>query len=309
MRTIPLDSTILNTTVACGRKVKMEFIDNWRPAEKPEALEKGDLLHQMFAHYYRGKKEGRTKTDMGHALLIAEAIAKGREAATPMALSQATIEEDIRQFRENILYWQRDGWKILEVEQSFSKVLFERPDDPEWLASGGARGKEGIRILYEGIIDLVVETPSPNMIAVVDHKSASRKSNPVKTSNQFMGYCYCLGYPQIIINRVGFQKTLSPEERFQRLFISYEKELLKEWVQQAVYWAQVLASYIDNNYFPPNFTSCDKYAGCIFQQVCNTIPQVRDFKLQSFYYQGEPWSPHTRDKKLLLEEEGEDAAK
>jgi hypothetical protein len=213
-----------------------------------------------------------------------------------MALSQAMVEEDIRQFRENILYWQRDGWKILEVEQSFSKVLYERPDAP---------GKEVIRILYEGIIDLIVEHPSPAGIYVVDHKSASRKSTPAKTSNQFMGYCWSLGMNQIIINRVGFQKTLPASERFQRLFISYENELLKEWVQQAVYWAQVLASYMDNNYFPPNFTSCDKYAGCIFQQVCGTIPQVRDFKLQSFYYQGEPWSPHTRDKKPL---EDEDAA-
>lgn len=297
MRTIPLDSTILNTLQNCGRKVKMEFIDNWRPAEKAEALEKGDLLHQMFAHYYRGRRDGRTKADMDHALLIAESIAKGREAAVNMALSLATVEEDVKQFRENVLYWQRDGWKILEVEQSFSKILYERPDTPE---------REGIRVLYEGIIDLVVEHPSPHMIAVVDHKSASRKSNPVKTSNQFMGYCWCLDKSEIIINRIGFQKTLPAAERFQRIFISYEKELLREWVQSAVYWAQVLASYIDNNYFPPNFTSCDKYSGCIFQQVCNTIPQVRDFKLQSFYYQGEPWSPHTRDKKPS--EEGEEDA-
>lgn len=298
MRTIALDSTILNTLVSCGRKLKMEFIDNWRPAEKAEALEKGDLLHQMFAHYYRGKKEGRTLQDFSHATLIAEAIAVGRTAAIPMSLSMATVDEDIRQFRENVLHWQRDGWKVMEVEQSFSRVLFERPDTPE---------REGLRILYEGIIDLIVEHPSPHGIYIVDHKSASRKSNPTKLSNQFMGYCWALDMHQVIINRVGFQKTLGAEERFQRLFVSYERELLREWVQQAVYWAHMLISYIDHKYFPPNFTSCDKYGGCIFQQVCCTIPQVRDFKLQAFYYQGEPWSPHTRDKKLLLDEDKENA--
>jgi hypothetical protein len=35
------------------------------------------------------------------------------------------------------------------------------------------------------------------------------------------------------------------------------------------------------------------------------IPQVRDFKLQSFYYQGDPESS-PRDKKAQLEKEQED---
>lgn len=278
----------------------MEFIDNWRPTEKAEALEKGDLIHQMFATYYRGKKEGKTVQDESHALLVAEAMARAREASVEMSLSLPTVEEDIKQFKENILYWQRDGWKILDVEEPFSKVLYERPDTPE---------REGFRVLYEGIIDLRVEHPSPHGIYIVDHKTGSRRVTPSKLSNQFMGYCWALGMNQVIINKVGFQKTLSAEERFQRMVLSYERELLNEWAQQAIYWAHVLVGYIDQKYFPPNFTSCDKYAGCIFQQVCGTIPQVRDFKLNSLYYQGEPWSPHTRDKKKNIEkEEGENAA-
>jgi hypothetical protein len=289
MRTIALDSQILNTLQSCARKLKFEFIDNWRPTEKAEALEKGDLIHKMFAHYYRGKMAGRTKDDVSHAVLIAAAIAEARQEAIPMSLSAATVEEDIRQFKENVLYWQNDGWNILEIEQPFSKTLFERADTPE---------REGIRIIYEGIIDAVVEHPSPYGKYIVDHKTASRRAEPNKLSNQFMGYCWALGMNQVIINRIGFQKTLSASERFQRLHIQYDKEIIREWVQQAVYWAHVLAGYIDQGYFPPNFTSCDKYAGCIFQQVCKSVPGVRDFKLQSFYYQGETWSPLTRDKHL-----------
>jgi len=264
------------------------FVDNWRPTEKAEALEKGDLMHKMLAHYYRGKKEGLTKADKSHAILIAQAIAEGRKEALPMQLSIMTAEEDIRQFKENILYWQRDGWRILDVERSFSKVLYERPDTPE---------REGLRILYEGIIDLVVEHPSPHGIYVVDHKTSSRRAEARKLSNQFMGYCWALGMNQVIVNKIGFQKTLSASERFQRQFLSFERELIKEWVQQAVYWVHVLVGYIEQDYFPPNFTSCDKYSGCIYEQVCSSIPQVRDFKLQSHYYQGDPWSPHTRDNK------------
>jgi hypothetical protein len=297
MRTIAVDSQILNTLVSCGRKVKMQFIDNWRPTEKAEALEKGDLMHKMLAYYLRGKKAGMTARDEDHALLIAGAIAEGRKEYLPMQLSVATAEEDIKQFKENVLYWQRDGWKVLEVEESFSKVLYERPDTPS---------RPGLRILYEGIIDAIVEHPSPHGVYIVDHKTASRRSNPNKLSNQFMGYCWAFGMNQVIINKIGFQKSIPASERFQRQFISYEKEIIKEWVQQTVYWVHVLAGYIDQNYFPPNFTSCDKYSGCIFQQVCCSIPQVRDFKLSSQYYQGDPWSPHTRDKKE--EEVGETEA-
>ena len=251
-------------------------------------------MHKMLAHYYRGKRQGLTKQDESHALLIAGAIAEGRKQALPMQLSITTAEEDVRQFKENILYWQRDGWRILEVEQSFSKILYERPDE---LDSEGRVIREGLRIVYEGIIDLIVEHPSPHGIYIVDHKTAQRRSTAHKLSNQFMGYCWALEMNQIIINKIGFQKTIPAAERFQRQFITYERELIKEWVQQAVYWIHVLVGYMDQNYFPPNFTLCDKYSGCIFTQVCCTIPQVRDFKLQSHYYQGEPWSPHTRDKK------------
>lgn len=292
MRTIALDSQILTGIQNCGRKTKFDFIDHWRPTTKAEALEKGDLLHKMFAYYYRGKRDGLTKDDMSHATLIAGAIAQGREAAREMEIGVLTVEEIISVFKQNILHWQRDGWKVLEVEQSFSKLLFERPDEP---------GREGLRILYEGIIDLVVEHPQPHGIYIVDHKSQSRKWDPFKLSNQFMGYCWALEMNQIIINNVGFQKTLPNDQRFTRKHVSYERDLIREWVQQAIYWTHVLVGYMDQGFFPPNFTSCEKYSGCIYQQVCTTIPQVRDFKLESFYHKGEPWSPHTRDAKEAKE--------
>lgn len=286
MRTIALDSTILNTLQNCGRKVDLEFLRNWRPTEKAEALEKGDLMHQMLAHYYRERRKGRTKDPNMHSIVIAEAVELGRRAAAGMDLSVSTSEEDIKQFKENIMFWQQDGWEILEVEQPFSKVLYERPDQP---------GKEGLRILYEGVIDLVVQNPSPYAICIVDHKTSSRRGTVSKLSNQFMGYSWAMNVQQVIINKIGFQKTLPPRERFNRVFLQYERELLKEWTRNTIYWVHVLVGYVDQKYFPPNFTSCDKYSGCIFKGVCESIPAVREFKLQAHFYEGKPWSPHTRD--------------
>jgi hypothetical protein len=292
MRTIALDSQILNTLQACGRKVDLEFLRNWRPTEKAEALEKGDLMHRMLAHYYRERKKGRTKDPNQHSLVVGEAIELGRRAASTMDISVSTSEEDIRQFKENILFWQADGWEILEVEQPFSKVIYEREDKP---------GREGLRILYEGVIDLVVVNPSPYGVFIVDHKTSSRRGNVSKLSNQFMGYSWAMSVNSVIINKIGFQKTLAAKDRFNRLYLQYEREVLKEWVRNTIYWVHVLVGYVDQNYFPPNFTSCDKYSGCIFKDVCESIPQVREFKLQAHFYEGKPWSPHTRD-----DEDGEE---
>lgn len=280
MRTIALDSQILNTVSMCARKVDLGFIKNWRPTEKAEALEKGDLMHRMLKHYYVARKNGRT--DLHN--VIEEAVAIGRAATIEMDLNESTIDENIKQFTAYCHYYNQDGWEPLEVEQSFSRELYRREDTPEL---------EGLSILYEGVIDLIAKTP--HGIFVIDHKTASRRSSPTRLSNQFMGYAWATGSHNVIVNRIGFQKTLKENERFQRLFLSYNDPLLIEWIQSATYWTEMLVSYIDSNYFPPNFTSCDKYAGCIFQEVCEAIPEVREFKLQSRFYVGEPWSPHTKE--------------
>lgn len=280
MRTIALDSQILNTVSACARKVNLEFLQNWRPTEKAEALEKGDLMHRMLRHLYQSKKDGRK--DMIEVMREAEAIA--RVISVDMDLSDSTVEENIMQFKAYSIWYASDGWVPLEIEKPFSKVLYRREDAP---------GQDGLQILYEGVIDLIVETP--HGVFVADHKTASRRSTPSKLSNQFMGYAWATESLNIVVNRIGFQKTLGEAERFQRIFLSYNTPLLDEWTEQAVYWTKMLVSYIDSGYFPPNFTSCDKYAGCIFEGVCTAIPDVREFKLMTNFYVGDPWSPHTRD--------------
>lgn len=307
MRTIALDSQILNTVAACGRKANLEFLKNWRPTEKAEALEKGDLMHRMLAHYYRARQAKRGDV----RIVIEESEQIARVAAVEMDLTDSTVDENIGQFKQYALYYQNDGWVPLEVERPFSKVLYRRDDEVVWRVGDvvategtpGARGtvvKEGLQILYEGVIDLVADTP--HGVFVVDHKTSSRRGTPTKLSNQFMGYCWATGSNNFIVNKIGFQKSLSEKDRYERPFLSYNQPILSEWAEQAIYWTRVLVNYIDTGYFPPNFTSCDKYSGCIFQKVCEAIPEVREFKLMTNFYVGEPWSPHTRDKKAADEQ-------
>jgi len=105
----------------------------------------------------------------------------------------------------------------------------------------------------------------------------------------------------IFVNRIGFQKTLAPSVRFQRIPLSYPTPRITEWRYWAVYWIKLYQFYLENGIWPPNFTSCDKYGGCIYQNVCEAIPDAREDRIAVLFRKGERWSPHDRDKKYLEE--------
>lgn len=299
-KVIVADSQILNTVMSCGRKTKLEFKLNLRPHKKAMALEKGDLIHRMLHPYYYG----RIANPKPHHLMVGDnphPYAKfigmpfkelvdtcceiGRLASFDMDLEPEYRNECIKQFREYAFHFAGDGWISLEVEQPFSRTLYE---------------DEQLIILYEGIVDLMADGPLGRI--VVDHKSASRRENPSDLSNQFMGYCWALDSARLIVNRIGFQKTLSAGERFQRIVMNYPEGRINEWQYWAVYWLKVYAFYAENDVWPPNYTSCDKYSGCIFQQICTRIPEAREYTMQTKYKIVEPWSPYTRDTSKLLED-------
>jgi len=301
-KVIVADSQILNTVMACGRKTKLEFKLNLRPNKKAEEIEKGDLMHRMLHPYYYGritnpKEHHLFMTVDGNKMphpyaqfiglpmkdLVDTCTEIGRLASFDMDLEPEYRNECIKQFRAYAFHFAGDGWITLEVEQSFTRKLYE--DDQ-------------LIILYEGIVDLVADGPMGRI--VVDHKTASRRETPSDLSNQFMGYCWSLDSPRMIVNRIGFQKTVSESERFQRIVMSYPQGRIDEWQYWATYWLKVYAFYAENDVWPPNYTSCDKYAGCIFQQICTRIPEAREFTMQTKYRVVEPWSPHTRDYSKLL---------
>src|SRR5204862_6305778 len=66
-------------------------------------------------------------------------------------------------------------------------------------------------------------------VGIVDHKSSSRRGTPSGLDNQFLGYCWALDVNNLVINKIGFQKTLKNEDKFERHVKSYSKELLDEW--------------------------------------------------------------------------------
>jgi hypothetical protein len=281
MRNLVMDSQVLNGIQKCAYFYNLSFNEHWTPGYKAEALESGDLLHTIMKVHYLLKIH---RPDLNYARNCEISIAFGRQHAISLNQELETSEEVIHHTSEYLKFREGDFWIPKQVERPFAKVLYESEEDD-------------LRIVYEGVVDLVADTQAGE--TVVDHKSSRRNTDPTSLplSNQFKGYAWALGINNVVINKIGFQKTLPPKDKFVRHPISYSQEILDEWVANSVFWGKMLAFYLETETFPQNFTSCDKYSGCIFCKACLTEKgDAREWILDQEFHKGEAWNPHTRDK-------------
>lgn len=289
------DSQMINTFQACEKKYDYSFIQNLTPPDKAEALERGDLMHKMLEVYYSLQIEGMFEKiqrkepvsevwkelfetgitlpkDKSFPSIQETATRAGNYYGTKMDLAAEEITSTIYQFKEYSLYFMHDSWRALAVEEVGSKVLFETED---------------LKLIYNFKIDLVAEKGS--IIAPFDHKTSKRRENPSSLSNQFIGYCYGLGLNNLVVNKIGFQKTLSPAERFNRYILTIDDERIEEWKQNTIQWGFRMVEANESQLYLLDLTSCDKYSGCIFAPLCETSPSGRDWKIQRDYNTREDW--------------------
>lgn len=285
MKILNVDSQILNMMQMCARKAQYSFLYNLSPHEKAEPLEKGDLMHKMLEIYYSlRKRDGPDlNSPIWQELQVGAAISPCEDAievgvnaglyfASMMSIPSEVSQEVIDQFKAYCEYYAHDEWNPIAVEEVGSKVLYESDD---------------LKIIYDFKIDLVAE--KGRIIAPFDHKTGARRQEPSSLSNQFIGYCYGLETDTIIINKIGFQKTLKPAERFQRYILTIDKTRIDEWIKNSIYWTLQYEQYLADDFFPMNLTSCDKYSGCIFRRVCESDPDSRDWKIERDFTTVEKW--------------------
>lgn len=286
MKILNVDSSILNTIQNCARKAQYSHIYNLQPHEKDEALEKGDLMHKMLETYYSLHLDNGPDMESGlwQELVqlagitpsMSDPVQVGIQAgiyfASMMSIPSTISEEVVDQFQAYCEFYRHDEWHPIAVEEVGSKIMYQDND---------------LTIVYNFKIDLIAERG--RTIMPWDHKTGSRRHTPSSLSNQFIGYCYALGANYIMINKIGFQKSLKPAERFQRFPLPIASDRIQEWVENSIHWAVEYSRHQDDNYFPMNFTSCDKYSGCIFQHICEADPETRATKMERDFVQVEPW--------------------
>lgn len=313
-KNLVLDATVLSTLMGCARLTNFRFGMNLMSiGGKSNSLECGSIVHKVLEVFRRNQINGFSKSQaIGAGLAAGQMYIKGcqyctdfqstddipvpqcghlpneypgvkntpRESSNEKGFQRIGWEWVLKTCEQYFEFYQNDIWVPLEVEVVKGKIAYE--DDE-------------IRILWKAKLDLIVDTNQT--ILPVDYKTMKARRDIMSLNNQFIGQCFVMGTHNVILDKIGFQTTLKPEEKFQRVSVSYSTARIEEWKNEILpYWAYKFIDYQENDYWPPNFDHCEnKYGNCAFISVCESEPNMRETELQQNFIVGPDWNPTNED--------------
>ena len=185
-------------------------------------------------------------------------------------------------------------FQIVEVEKSILYLLHEAED---W------------KFYMSGKIDLII-TDNQYTNLPYDHKSFERTYPTTRMSNQFKNYVNALQSNFLVVNKIGFQKTLPAEKKFLRVPLSFDPLIMDQWKRNVIRQIQWYVDCLAEDHWPMNETSCDKFnRKCEYFDVDDASGEdAKNYKLMTMFIDGEPWDV-TKGLKKTSEQVKETAEK
>jgi len=296
-----LDATVMTAAMACNRYLDMRFNQNLVPiAGTANPLEVGQMIHKILETFNKslingthrntaimlGLEEGQKfyktaqnipeENEYEGSNKILKDGSKSEAKGKIKHIGYNTIMDTMQQYFDR---WRNDSWTVIESERVRGSVVYE--DDE-------------VRVLWKAKLDKIVDTFQDGIMPG-DYKTMKQLRNTLKLNNQFMGQCLVAGTSKMFIDKIGFQQNLKPEEKFIRELVSYSKEQLAEQVGVIGYYAKWIAQLKRQDYYPPNYTFCDKYNGCMYRKVCEGNASDRDRFMKLNFKIGDVWDPSNDD--------------
>lgn len=300
---IIFDSQLLTTLMACPRKFNNTFNLNLvRTSGPSNSLECGLMVHFMLDVFSKAIIAGKNRNDA-----IDDSFAAGKEFVVPFGnlnkfvldstykgllnTPKESVRAGTRSFvgsdwvfetmRQYYDYWQNSTWTIVSSEEVRGDVIYE--DDE-------------MRVIWKAKLDRIVDIESG--FTPVDTKTSKQRGDTLFLNNQFMGQCWLLKSRNMIVDKIGFQTSLKPHEKFERVMSSYSTDRIGEWVYEVVpHYARMLVFYRESGYFPPQFTSCKtKYGTCEYLDSCEADRGIRDETLKLNFVEGKKWDISNDDE-------------
>jgi hypothetical protein len=279
-----LDATVLTSLMACERYVDFRFNKNLVPASGAgNPIEAGLVVHKILEEYAKAIIDGKVRQT---------AIDIGMQAGQELAASQENIPQDnikdergklkivgytwiMETMHQYFKFWSSDSWTPISSEEVKRTLVYEDDD---------------IRVLWVSKLDRMVDTYKQGVMPL-DHKTMKQNRDPILLNNQFMGQCISAKGVRMCVDKIGFQTSLKPEDKFLRQIMGYTREQLGEQIQTIAYYAKYLVDLNKHGYYPPRYIYCDKYNGCIFRRVCESVPSDRERMLRLNFVVADEWNP------------------
>lgn len=276
------DSQILASVEKCLRYYQLRHREGWRPNRQNDHLIFGGHFAKALERYYKYVALGQTWDD-ALRLVVRETLVD----------SEGWESNDTAKTRENLI--RSIVWYVDQFKDESIKVVNKGDGTPA--VEYSFRFEVDYGIIFAGHIDRLVTYLGHYY--VMDQKTTGGtvtaqyfKQFSPDTQMSFYTYAGKVIYGEpikgVILDvaqiAVGFT-------RFERGYIFRSESMLEEWYDDTMYWIGEAQAAVENNRFPQNRQSCDKFGGCEFREICSRSPEVRHNFLRGDFKQEEPWDP------------------
>ena len=269
---IVMDISQYDTFRMCERKYRNRYRHNLHPLENAKPLDRGTLVHLACETYYGDLQRGVHFNDA-----VQHALSAVRTAGIDTDLEVDEILRVIEVMEEYFDHWRvaDQAFQIVEVEKPIMYLLHEAED---W------------KFYLSGKIDLIISDNRYTNLPI-DHKSYDRSYPTSRMPNQFKNYVNALQSNFLVVNKIGFQKTVPVHEKMIRVPLSFDPLYLDTWKQNVIKVIEWYVHCLATDYWPTNETSCDKFnRKCEYLEVCDSSgEEAADFKMMTMFKKGEPW--------------------
>jgi hypothetical protein len=284
-----LDATVLSSLMNCERYVDFRFNKNLIPASgSGNPIEAGIVVHKILEEYAKAIMNGSKRND---------AIQIGMQHGSKLAAELPNIPQDNVKDEYGKLKQVGYSWIMTTMEQYFEHYRADSwtPIAAEQVKRTMVYEDDDIRVLWVSKLDRLVDTFTQGVMPL-DHKTMKQDHRSITSlNNQFMGQCISAQSVRMCIDKIGFQTSLKPENKFKREIMNYNREQLAEQVQTIGYYAKYLVDLNKHGYYPPRYVYCDKYGGCIFRTTCESMPSDRERMLRNNFVVADEWNPASNE--------------